>query len=261
MLSNDELNSALDLNQFPRSARYDLAWQIENAMGPNALWLAESLSNKIDIQPSSKVLDLGCGKALSSVFLAREFECEVWAADLWIDEADNRQRIQQQGMEQVIHPVHAEAHDLPFEPGFFDYIVSFDAYHYFGTDDLYIGYITRFLKRGGRIGIVSPGLVNEFDGDPPAHLQPGWYWDMWSFHSANWWRNHINKTGRVRVDGAGMIADGWKQWNQWNDVCDRHRGVENDEGAWVAEDAGRNLGFVWWAATKPDDPAEERWRS
>ena len=38
---------------------------------------------------------------------------------------------------------------LPFAESSFDAIVSFDAYHYFGTDDLYLGYISAFLKPGG----------------------------------------------------------------------------------------------------------------
>ena len=61
--------------QFPRSAKYDRDWALENMMGPNVLWLTESL---------------------------------------------------------------AEAHDLPFSDGFFDAMISVDAYHYFGTDDLYL---------------------------------------------------------------------------------------------------------------------------
>ena len=61
--------------EFPRSAKYDPDWALENMMGPNVLWLTESL---------------------------------------------------------------AEAHDLPFSDGFFDAMISVDAYHYFGTDDLYL---------------------------------------------------------------------------------------------------------------------------
>jgi len=37
-----------------------------------------------------RVLDLGCGKALSSIFLAKEYGTQVWATDLWISATDNR---------------------------------------------------------------------------------------------------------------------------------------------------------------------------
>ena len=58
---------------FPRSQRYDLDWVVANQMGPNVLWLTESLTNVMDLRPGMRVLDLGCGRALSSIFLAKEF--------------------------------------------------------------------------------------------------------------------------------------------------------------------------------------------
>ena len=58
---------------FPRSKHYDPAWVLRNHMGPNVLWLTESLTQVMEIAPGSRVLDLGCGRALSSIFLAREF--------------------------------------------------------------------------------------------------------------------------------------------------------------------------------------------
>ena len=65
-------------------------------------------------------------------------------------------------------PIHAEAHQLPFAPEHFDVIVSVDAYQYFGTADLYLGYLLGFLRRGGRLGIVTPALFTEFGAERPA---------------------------------------------------------------------------------------------
>ena len=148
MLTNSELTRRLSLDEFPLSAKYDPEWVIENLMGPNALWLAESLSQVMEFRTGMNVLDLGCGKAVTSIFLAREFGVQVWAADLWVASAENRARIRQAGLESKIEAVDAEAHTLAFDDGFFDAVVSFDAYHYFGTDDLYIGYISKFRGQG-----------------------------------------------------------------------------------------------------------------
>jgi cyclopropane fatty-acyl-phospholipid synthase-like methyltransferase len=54
-------------------------------MGPNALWLMEHLAERLDLQPGQRVLDLGCGTAITSIFLAREYDVRVHAADLWIE--------------------------------------------------------------------------------------------------------------------------------------------------------------------------------
>ena len=54
-------------------------------MGPHPLWLLEDLHHDVMLNESMRVLGLGCGKGATSVFLALEFEVEVWAVDLWID--------------------------------------------------------------------------------------------------------------------------------------------------------------------------------
>lgn len=99
--------------EFPRSARYDPEWVLENTMGPNVLWLTESLSQLMTLQSGMRVLDMGCGKAVSSIFLAKEFGVQVWATDLWIDVNDNRRRIAEAGVDDLVFPVYAEAHALP----------------------------------------------------------------------------------------------------------------------------------------------------
>lgn len=141
-------------------------------MGPNAVWLAEALSDRMQLEPGMRILDTGCGKALSSIFLAREFGVEVLAADLWIKPTDNLRRSTELGVGNRVHPIYAEAHTLPFAEGFFDALVSIDAYHYLGTDDLYLGYYSRYVKPGGQIGIVVPGLAEEVESPPPHHLAP-----------------------------------------------------------------------------------------
>src|SRR5215472_1112564 len=74
--------------QFPRTSAYDPTWVHHNLMGPNALWLLEGLTQVVDFGPCRRVLDLGCGSAVTSIFLARELGLEVWAADLWIEPTD-----------------------------------------------------------------------------------------------------------------------------------------------------------------------------
>lgn len=159
-------------------------------MGPNPVWQAEALTELMSLEAGMRVLDMGCGTALSSIFLAKEFGVEVWATDLWVQPDENLRRVAEAGLEGRVHPVHAEAHALPFAEGFFDALVSIGAYHYFGTDDLYLGYYSRFVKPGGRIGIIQPGLAEEYETLPPPHLEPYWQWDFCAWHSPAWWRRH-----------------------------------------------------------------------
>jgi cyclopropane fatty-acyl-phospholipid synthase-like methyltransferase len=243
------LNERLFKPDFPRSSSYDPQWLMDNAMGPHVLWLAEWLSQRLELAPGMRVLDLGCGRATSSIFLAKEFGVSVWAADYWIKPQENFERIKQAGVCASVFPVSVEAHALPLAEGSFDAIVSFDAYHYFGTDDLYLGYISAFLKPGGRLGIVVPGTLEELSELPPPHLARYWVWDFCSFHSSNWWRRHWEKTGLLEIETADTLVDGWKLWLDWNEVCaqfgqEKLAHLARREAEMLRVDDGRTLGFV-----------------
>ena len=244
-LTKEELADRLRLKDYPRSAAYDPEWVLENLMGPNVLWLAEALCQVINLQPNMRVLDMGCGKAVSSIFLAKEFGVQVWATDLWISASDNWSRITAANMHDRVFPIHAEAHALPYAEGFFDALVSFDAYHYFGTDDLYLDYYAKFVKPGGQIGIIVPGLQREFEAGLPDHLVGYWEGAFWSFHSPEWWRRHWEKTGQVEVTSADTVPEGWRHWLLGMQVC-RESGYRSDakERAMLEGDAGRNIGLT-----------------
>ena len=70
-----------------------------------------------------RVLDLGCGRAPSSIFLRREFGVQVWATDLWFSASENLERIRDAGVDDGVFPIHADARSLPFAAEFFDAIV------------------------------------------------------------------------------------------------------------------------------------------
>jgi SAM-dependent methyltransferase len=130
-------------------------WVIASVSGgANALWLTEWLAAALDLRPGMRVLDLGCGRAMSSIFLRREFGVQVWATDLWFSASENIQRIRDAGVEDGVFPIHADARSLPFAADFFDAIASIDSFIYYGTDDLYLNYFARFVKPGGPVGIA-----------------------------------------------------------------------------------------------------------
>lgn len=237
--TNAQLRDLLAVERFPRSGTYDPEWQIANLMGPNVLWLTEFLCEAMDLRPGMRVLDLGCGKAVSSVFLAREFDVQVWAADLWIPASDNAQRIREADLEDRVFPIHADARKLPFADGFFDAVVSMDAYHYFGTDDMYLPTIVALLKVGGRVGVVVPGLEHEIDVLPEA-----WSWDFCTFHTPQWWRRHWAITRCVEVEVADRLPAGRDLWMLWDQV------TGYAEKAHFIGPGGDNLGFTRVVARK-----------
>ncbi|WP_035571524.1 SAM-dependent methyltransferase [Halonatronum saccharophilum] len=201
------------MDRFKRVNNYDQKWIDENRMGPNPLYGLEDLTNQMDLKEGMRVLDLGCGKAMTSIFLAKEFGVEVWATDLWIDQTENWERIKEAGVEDKVFPIKGEAHQLPYAEGFFDAVVSIDAYHYFGTNELYLPwYLHKLVKPGGEIGIVVPGLTRELKGGIPKGVEEYWANDMFTFHSGEWWKNHWSKTGLVEVQLVRDIEDSKEIW-------------------------------------------------
>jgi SAM-dependent methyltransferase len=210
------------------------------------------------LKPGMRVLDMGCGKALSSVFLAKEYGVQVWANDLWISATENWQRIREAGMEKQVYPIYAEAHALPYADEFFDAIVSLDAYQYFGTDDLYLNYFQKFVRPGGQIGIVVAGLARDIKGKVPEHFtrprQDGsvfWVDECWCFHTAAWWHNHWGRTSLVEVEVADVMPDGWKHWLQYEQACDEAGTLMFPSEAEILQrDAGRYFALIRMVARK-----------
>lgn len=248
MTNDQSLRERLTLDRYPRSGKYDPEWQVANVMGPNALWLTESVTRQMDLRPGMRVLDLGCGMAMSSIFLAKEFDIQVWATDLWIDATSNLQRIREAGVEDRVFPIHAEAHALPFADGFFDAVISIDAYQYFGTDDLYAPTVARLLKPDGQFGIVVPGLTHEID-EVPEHLEPWWEPDYWCFHSAAWWQRHLERSGAFTVNHAQEIPDAVDDWIRWDRAVRDHGFPDHlppdpHTDQMLEADAGRTVALV-----------------
>jgi len=202
---------------YPLTARYDPAWIRANALGENALCQVEILSRRLPFRSGMRVLDLACGNATSSIFLAREFGVEVWAVNGKVSPNDNRARAVEFGCERSVFPLRVEAHALPFAAGFFDAIIAIDSYLYFGTDDRYLGYLARFVKAGGYIGVVDIGFTREIENvaDVPEYLSTQ-YPTHWSFvHCTKWWHRHWTKTGLVDVVCAEYLAESEELLNDY----------------------------------------------
>ncbi len=241
----DEALQKYKQDRFPRSARYDPAWVHQNEMGPNVLWLTEALTQVMEIKAGMRVLDLGCGTAMSSIFLAREFGAQVWATDLWISATDNLKRIRDAGLEDRVFPIHAEAHALPFAEEFFDAIVSLDSYHYFGTDVHYLeSCLLKLLKPRCQIGIVSPASPERIPAPPPTCLGKGWYW----MNTVDWWRDLWSRTPGLDLEHAELLPHGWDMWMQWHEFLEasgpRNRPGGVKEFDQLRADNARYLGFV-----------------
>jgi SAM-dependent methyltransferase len=194
---------------FPRASRYDLAWAAAHSLGENVLYLAESLCNVLPLRPGMRVLDLGCGHAISSIFLAREFGVMVWAVDRGIEPTANFERVAAMGCADRVFPLRADARALPLPHGYFDAVIALDCYLYFGTDERFLPVLARHLKPEGYLGVVDACFSREIDSadELPPEARAGWRADWWSVHSIGWWRRLWERSGLVRVVCAELLPE------------------------------------------------------
>lgn len=90
MRSISELKATLrevDRSKYPELNSYTI-YAIWRDSGPGGLYLVSLLAKRLSLQPNTLVLDLGCGSAESSIYLAEKCKVKVIAADLWRDPSD-----------------------------------------------------------------------------------------------------------------------------------------------------------------------------
>jgi SAM-dependent methyltransferase len=219
------------MKTYPLTAKYDKEWVIENWMGPNPLILLEELCGHLELKPGMKVLDMGCGKGLTSVFLAKEFGVTVFANDLWISATENLKRFEEAGVSDLVFPIQAEAHALPYAKEFFDVAIAIDSYHYYGADDWYFpGVFSKLVKPGGQFGVAVPGLAKEHEKGYPETMAKFWIGEpeMFCFHSGAWWRHLWEKTGIVDITACYDIENPKGIWRSWADWADENMHIFRD---------------------------------
>jgi cyclopropane fatty-acyl-phospholipid synthase-like methyltransferase len=202
------INKSTFTRSFPLTAKYDAQWILDNALGENALCQAECLARHLSFEPGMRVLDLGCGKATGSIFLAREFGVEVWALDAATCPTDNQVRVVGFGCEGKVFPLRIDARALPFPKSFFDAVIAVDSFLYFGTDDHYLPYLAEFIKPGGAIGVVDMAFTREIESleDAPDFLPTqSQHWGH--VHTVEWWKRHWAKTGLVDLEWAEILPE------------------------------------------------------
>ncbi len=241
--------AALCRGHYPRSAGYDADWVLDSMAGPNVLWCAEALAECLPLEAGGRVLDLGCGDGSGAVFLAREFGVKVWAVDLMISPTAIAERVAAAELEDQIFPLHGEARSLPFPKHYFDAVVGLDSFQYFCTDARAPRMLARFVRAGGSVGAIIPGLRLECEpADLEVELSPVGRLDMEALHDADWWGRHLARAESLSVEVADLVPDGWRACADWYDLyagSDRplSPAIGREAAVWRA-DRGRELGLV-----------------
>lgn len=190
----------------------------ETLMGPNSVRILEELFEKYPLQLTADdiVLDLGCGKGLTSFIIAKETGAKVYANDLWIDAEDNAKRFEGWGVGEQVTPVCEDANTLSFEKRQFQALVSIDSYHYFaGEPGFFENKVLPFLKNKAVVLIGIPGIKNQYAGRS-EELLSAWLGDeAYMFKSPKQWKEIIGDHNRIEAVETWEMACFDNAWNEW----------------------------------------------
>ncbi len=213
-------------------------------MGPNPIKLEEELLRECKLPASSVVMDLGCGKGLTSVFLAKEYGFRVFAPDLWIKPTENQRFFERMGItrEQIV-PLYADANALPFAEAFFDGVVSVDSYNFFGRDPEWLDKrLLPFVKRGGWLYIAIPGMHKDCHDALPPELLLSWTPEQLDYiHDVAWWERILRQSRDAVLVSVREMESNDECWADWL-ACDNEYAIGDRKS--MAAGAGKYLNFI-----------------
>ncbi|MBR4039007.1 MAG: methyltransferase domain-containing protein [Clostridia bacterium] len=190
----------------------------ETLMGPSCVRILKELleTHPLQLSREDMVLDLGCGKGLTSLVIARETGAKVYANDLWISAQENSARFESWGMENRIVPVCEDANELHFEKGQFRALLSVDAYHYFaGKKGFFEQKILPYLKSGAEVLIGVPGIKDGYAGRSEELLAAWLGSEACMFKSPKEWKEIIGRHERLDCAETWEMACFDDAWNEW----------------------------------------------
>ncbi|MBI4619732.1 MAG: class I SAM-dependent methyltransferase [Desulfobacterales bacterium] len=129
---------------------------LENTLHPGGLKLTERLAEVSMLKPGCKVLEIGCGKGITTLFLARNYGCSITGIDISpIQIASARERAKDENIVGGTNFIAADCQELPLFTDLFDMVFSECSISLVQNKKQILDEIWRVLKPGGRLTITD----------------------------------------------------------------------------------------------------------
>jgi SAM-dependent methyltransferase len=207
---------------YPELRGYTRDELYEDCMGGGALYLAARMARTMRLDPGGTLLDLGCGKGTTSMFLVRHLGARVIAVDLWTDATSLNRTFSARGYRDRIVPLQLDVTGrLPFADEYFDAIFCMNSLSFYGGSPAFLQHLLKHLKRGGQFVVGMETLNAEFSPEerqnlpavfnynlpPPNEHVNVWEGDFAKMHSPLWWADLFRESGLLRVESCYELED------------------------------------------------------
>ena len=211
-----------DRVRYPELERYSRDDCYQDFFGGGGLYLAVQMLRTLRLKPDDLVLDLGCGKGATSVFLAKHYGVRVVALDLWTSAEFLDEKFRAAGFTDRISAIQMDAtQPLPFPEDYFDAIFCMNSFNFYGGSRAFLKHALQHLKPKGQLCIGSEALSEEFTeqqliNPPPIYAfrlpHPNEHVDVFEDdfkkqHTPNWWRDLFQSSGLLNVECCHELED------------------------------------------------------
>lgn len=226
--SNEEIEKILSTFRMPDRAHYpeldgysrDECYQ--DFFGGGGLYLAANMVRNLRLKPDDILLDLGCGKGATSIFLAKHYGVQVIALDLWTSAEFLNEKFTAQGCSDRISAIQMDAtQPLPFPENYFDTIFCMNSFNFYGGNVDFLKHLLKHLKPGGQLCIGSEVLSAEFTeeqiANPPDVYAfklpyPNEHVDVFKEdfekqRTPAWWRELFQSSGLLNIEVCRKLED------------------------------------------------------
>lgn len=247
---------------YPKAAKYSELEKIyTQCSGPGGLKLAEFITDKLELQPGARLLDIGSNRGIQTCFLAKEYGVDVVGIDPGDDRVDGISHIDH--MMENAKAWGVEKQILGIKSGVPETLLpanTFEAAYSSTTFEMIRGYegeykyreclweVKRVLKPGGLFGYSEP---MHLDTPIPYDLAPlvpkEWLLCFTNLQST---LNAFISVGFeiIEADYAQDAHAWWLEYAQYDPFC---RSNPEKEPKTIQVDAGRWLSFGYVIGRKP----------
>jgi SAM-dependent methyltransferase len=207
---------------YPELDDYSRDDMYHDFFGGGGLYLTVRMLRALNLQPGQVVLDLGCGKGETSVYMTKNCGVRVKALDLWTSAEFLRQKFAERGVSSQTSAIQMDATDpLPYAENEFDAIFCMNSFNFYGATPGFLTHLLKHLKPGGRLCIGSEVLSHEFAPEQTAN--PPYVYafnlpapnehvnvftdDFIKQHTPGWWRDFFDASGLLDVETCYELDD------------------------------------------------------